>query len=65
MAQLRYYPIASDSGVFTKNGTYIAVYVDDLLIVGNNKAQIKALKDVLSARFQMTDLGPCNFYLGI
>jgi hypothetical protein len=44
---------------------YIAVYVDDLLIVGPSIAEIKKIKRSLRNRFQMTDLGPCSYYLGI
>jgi len=44
---------------------YIAVYVDDLLIVGPSIAEIKRIKGALRNRFQMTDLGPCSYYLGM
>jgi hypothetical protein len=39
--------------------------VDDLLIVGPRMEQINELKQSLSERFKMTDLGPCNHYLGL
>lgn len=42
---------------------YIAVYVNDLLIVGPSIAEIKKIKRKLANRFQMTDLGPCSYYL--
>jgi len=44
---------------------YIAVYVDDLLIVGPSMAEIKRIKRALRNRFHMTDLGPCSYYLGM
>jgi hypothetical protein len=44
---------------------YVAVYVDDLLIVGPSIAEIKKIKRTLRNRFQMTDLGPCSYYLGM
>lgn len=44
---------------------YVAVYVDDLLIVGPSIAEIKKIKWSLRNRFQMTDLGPCSYYLGM
>lgn len=62
---IRYYPLDSDLSVFVKGNTFIAVYVDDLLIFGPDKAAIAALKKDLSHRFQMTDLGPCRYYLGM
>ena len=62
---LGFYPLTSDVGIFVKGNTYIAVYVDDLLIAGPLKEEIQELKDALSNRFQMTDLGPCSYYLGM
>lgn len=47
------------------NGTYIAVYVDDLQIVGPDLDRINRLKTDLASRFKMTDLGPTSHYLGI
>jgi hypothetical protein len=46
-------------------GTYIAVFVDDLLIIGPSKANISTIKAKLSERFHMTDLSPCKYYLGM
>ena len=37
--------------------------MDDLLIIGPDKGEIQKIKDALSTRFKMTDLGPCKFYL--
>lgn len=51
--------------VFTRHGTIIAIYVDDLLIVGPSKNDIVEVKRSLSGRFQMSDLGSCTHYLGI
>lgn len=44
---------------------YIAVYVDDLLIIGPSIAEIKKIKRSLRNRFHITDLGPCSYYLGM
>ena len=62
---LGFHPLTSDVGVFAKGHTYIAVYVDDLLIAGPSKEEIQDLKDALKNRFEMTDLGPCSYYLGM
>ncbi len=43
----------------------IALYVDDLLIVGNCKSEITDIKGELSKRFEMKDLGPASVMLGI
>ena len=58
-------PLSSDLGIFSKGHVYIAVYVDDLLIAGPDKKEIQEIKDALSNRFEMTDLGPCTYYLGM
>lgn len=62
---LGYNPLDSDLSVFVKETTFVAVYVDDLLIVGPDKEAIRSLKEALNERFKMTDLGPCKFYLGM
>jgi hypothetical protein len=39
-----------------KNKTLIAIYVNDLLLIDSNSIVIRALKKILSDRFQMFDL---------
>ena len=41
------------------------MYVDDILISGPNKSEIQEVKDHLNKTFQMTDLGPVSYYLGM
>ena len=43
----------------------VCLYVDDLLILGNNNAIIKSTKDMLSSRFDMKDLGVADVILGV
>jgi len=64
---LGYDPLSSDESVLINHDTkvIIAIYVDDLLLVGPDMKAIQHLKEQLSERFDMTDLGPCNYYLGI
>lgn len=45
--------------------TIILVYVDDLLICGNSGTSISDLKQLLSRSFNMKDLGPVTYFLGI
>jgi hypothetical protein len=57
-------PLTADNCIFhDSNGTYIAVFVDDLLIIGPSKANISTIKTRLEDRFHMTDLGSCKYYL--
>jgi tagatose-1,6-bisphosphate aldolase len=41
------------------------LYVDDMLLVGNNMDVIKEVKSQLSSKFDMNDLGVANFILGM
>lgn len=52
---------------FTKGAIQInvLVYVDDLIISGNNSAALRIFKNYLSTRFHMKDLGVLKYFLGI
>jgi hypothetical protein len=39
---------------------YVVLYVDDMLLVGNNMEAIKEVKMQLSSKFDMKDLGAAN-----
>lgn len=43
----------------------VAVYVDDLLVTGNNVSMIEKFKQQMSQNFQMSDMGMLSYYLGI
>ena len=59
----------SDHSVFTKCSSnkyiYLVVYVDDIVITGDDFEGIKALKQHLFQNFQTKDLGPLRYFLGI
>jgi transposase InsO family protein len=65
LQQLDFSPLDADASVFHKKGVIMAIYVDDLLITGRDRTEIGALKAGLNNRFQMSDLGPVHFYLGM
>lgn len=50
---------------FNGQSTYIAVYVDDLYIIGSDLSLINKLKKQLASKFKTTDLGSTAHYLGI
>ena len=45
--------------------TTLIVYVDDMVVTGNDPEKIKALQNYLSREFEMKDLGPLKYFLGI
>eukprot|EP01018_Ginkgo_biloba_P023889 Gb_35456 [translate_table: standard] len=45
--------------------TFVVLYVDDLLITGNDVSMILDLKKDLQMNFEMTDLGLLHYFLGI
>lgn len=46
-------------------GVAVRLYVDDLLIAGNNEAMIDQVKKMLCKSFMMKDLGGLRYFLGI
>ena len=54
---------------FTKSSTgsftAILVYVDDLVLVGDDLAKISSMKKLLDDCFNIKDLGPKKFFLGM
>ena len=59
----------TDPCVYIKETTtgpvYLAVYVDDLLIVGKDMAEVNIVKSDLGREFQMDDRGDVEYILGI
>src|SRR2546430_1168860 len=61
-----FHKMNADYSVFLGQGSIIVtVYVDNLLLFGPEIAPIEALKHELSKAFDMKDLGPCAYYLGM
>jgi hypothetical protein len=47
------------------NVLLVGVYVDDLVITGIKDAEVAAFKEEMKVTFQISDLRPLSFYLGI
>lgn len=44
---------------------YIFVYVDDIVIRGNNSSLVNKVMNDIAGRFSLKDLGPLSYFLGI
>ena len=45
--------------------TVLIIYVDDMIITGNDKEEITKLQEYLAAEFEMKNLGGLKYFLGI
>ena len=45
--------------------TTLIVYVDDMVLTGDDPCEIKALQEYLATKFEMKDLGQLKYFLGI
>jgi hypothetical protein len=69
LIDLGYLQSKSDHSLFSKQKlgklTFILVYVDDLLVAGEDEEEIEDIKRELDQRFSIKDLGKAKFFLGM
>ena len=49
----------------SRGRTLLLLYVDDMIITGDDPEYIALVKELLSEQFWMSDLGPLRYFLGI
>jgi hypothetical protein len=64
---LGYKPLISDTATYYNSAdrTFIISYVDDCLLIGPSKQRIQALKNQLAQAYNIEDLGPAQYFLGV
>ena len=69
LKKLGFTRLKSDVGIYMKrdgdSAIYIALYVDDLFLVGELLEEIEKVKAGLTTEFKMEDLGEARFLLGV
>ncbi|XP_016199805.1 uncharacterized protein LOC107640820 [Arachis ipaensis] len=69
LIELGYNQCKSDYSMFTKSQstgfTVILVYVDDLVLAGDDLLEIERVKQTLHDRFRIKDIGDLRFFLGL
>ena len=62
-------PSKTDYSLFTRQNnssfTVLLIYVDDILLTGNDLTEIQRVKDCLLQQFRIKDLGDQKYFLGI
>ncbi|KAK8938435.1 hypothetical protein KSP39_PZI011029 [Platanthera zijinensis] len=69
LIQQHYQRSANDSSLYIKKENsdilIICLYVDDLVLTGNNIQQLENFKEEMKKRYEMIDLGLLKYFLGI
>lgn len=69
LINMGYVRCISEHGVYVKSGggdiVILCLYVDDLLVTGNNETKVIEFKRKMMSTFEMTDLGEISYFLGI
>jgi Reverse transcriptase (RNA-dependent DNA polymerase) len=69
LLKINFIKSTTDSTMFVKHSqkstTIILVYVDDIIVTGNDNEEIKRVKEYLKREFDIKDLGQLSYFLGI
>ena len=67
LKNLGYQPLTSDSAVYInpKERLFVITFVDDCIIIGPDKKNIRALKAQLGLKYAIENRGPASYFLGV
>ncbi|KAI5084902.1 hypothetical protein GOP47_0001071 [Adiantum capillus-veneris] len=69
MITLGYARFQSDANVYSRHSAgvllFLAIYVDDILMLSNSESALEIAKGELHCSFSMADMGPLHYCLGI
>ncbi|XP_048229524.1 uncharacterized mitochondrial protein AtMg00810-like [Ricinus communis] len=69
LLKLNFVKCASDSSMFVRHThsctIIVLIYVNDIIITGNNNEEIQEVKQKLKEEFDIKDLGQLSYFLGI
>lgn len=69
LKELGFARCTQEQAVYTRGkgqaGVIVGVYVDDLIVTGENPQEIAMFKQQMMGEFEMSDLGLLSYYLGI
>ena len=68
LTKMGFSQLKSDPCIYMSGGEsifYIGVYVDDMVLAGKDKKRMKHVKEELSSRFDIKDLGKLRYFLGM
>ena len=70
MRKMGYWQSRGDHTLFIKNSTggkvtALIVYVDDIIVTGDDNVEQQQLKEQLAREFEIKDLGKLKYFLGI
>jgi len=68
LVQQGFMKCVNEHGIYCRNSNnklIVCLYVDDMIVTGNNEEEMKVFKKNMMKKFEMSDLGNLTYFLGI
>jgi hypothetical protein len=65
LSSLGFIKAYADPCLYSRDGIHLAIYVDDIILVGKDMKKINIIKEELMGAYKMKDLGPISKFLGM